>query len=325
MNRREFMTATAVGVLTMLSAAHAQTRPVIGFMNPRRSPEEAAAFLASFKQGLADGGLAEGRDVAIEYRWARGDYDRLPTLAAELAARRVNVIVAGGDAAAAAAQHATTAIPIVFVIGGDPVQQGLAESFNRPGRNATGVTLLAAEIEAKRLGILRELLPDAAVTGVLVNPGSPLARGQQDDLRAAANAAGQRLLIAKASTDADLDAAFAWFEREGVASLLVVADPYFHMSQSRIVTIAAAKRLPAMYDIREYPAGGGLMSYGVSLAGGYRQVGAYTAKILKGASPATLPVLQPTTFELVINLKAAKTLDLAIPPSLLARADEVIE
>jgi putative ABC transport system substrate-binding protein len=264
--------------------------------------------------------------VAIQFRWARGEYSRLPALAADLVSRQVAVIVAaGGDVSALAAKPATATIPIVFGIGGDPVGAGLVESFSRPGGNVTGVTLLTNQMEPKRLGLLRDLAPGVPLIGALINPNfSPAAR-QLQQLEEAARAISQRIVIAKASNDDALEAAFASLVREGAGSLLVTADPYFDTRRDRIVAFAARQRLPAIYQFREYAVAGGLLSYGVSISDAYHQYGAYAARILKGAKPADLPVHQPTKFELVINLKTVKTLGLKISDNLLTLADEVIE
>jgi putative ABC transport system substrate-binding protein len=261
----------------------------------------------------------------IEYRWARGDYDRLPELAAELVKRRITVLVGvGGDPSARAAKSATSAIPVVFGMGGDPVATGLVESINRPGGNATGFTLLTSELEPKRLGLLHEMLP-GVLYGVLVNPNFTAANRQLRDLEEAARKLNQRLHVAKASNDAELDTAFSSLTREKVGALLVAADPFFDTRRARIIAFAAAHRLPAMYQFREYAVDGGLISYGPSIADSYRQAGVYAARILKGEKPAELPVMQPTKFDFVINLKAAKAIGFDIPPTISARADEVIE
>jgi putative ABC transport system substrate-binding protein len=264
--------------------------------------------------------------VAIEFRWAGGDYDRLPALAADLVSRRVSVIAAvGGDPSPLAAKRATSTIPIVFGMGGDPVSAGLVESFNRPGGNVTGFTLLTNLMEPKRLGLLRELAPGVPLVGALVNPSfSPAAR-QLQQIEEAARTVGQRIVVSNAGTDAELDAAFAALVRQGIGALLVAADPFFDTRRERIVAFAAQQRLPAIYQFREYAVAGGLLSYGVSITEGYRQFGLYTASILKGAKPADLPVQQATKFEMVINLKTAKTLDVKISDNLLSLADEVIE
>jgi ABC-type uncharacterized transport system substrate-binding protein len=330
MRRREFISlmagAAAPALLPPLAArAQPAALPVLGWMSGR-SPEDSAHLLAAFRQGLRDAGFVEGRDVAIEYRWALGQYERLPALASDLASRGVAVLVGvGGDVSAVAAKQATSTIPIVFGMGGDPVKAGLVDSFNRPGGNATGFTLLTNEMEPKRVGLLHELVPGAALIGALLNPHFPPAARQLEDIEAAARAIGQRLLMVKASNDAELDAALAALVRERVGAVLIAADPYFDTRRDRIIASAAENRLPAMYQFREFAVAGGLISYGPKITDSYRQGGVYAGRILKGAKPADLPVLQPTKFELVINLKTANALGLAVPNSMQLLADEVIE
>jgi len=282
--------------------------------------------LEAFRRGLKEGGFTEGENVAIEFRWALGDYSRLPALAADLVGRQVAVIVAaGGEPSGLAAKAATATIPIVFGIGGDPLKAGLVDSFSRPGGNVTGVTLLTSLMEPKRLGLLRDLVPGVALIGVLINPDFPPAALQLQQIEEAARAIGQRIVITKASNDDALEAAFRSLVQEGAGALLVTAAPYFDTRRDRIIAFAARQRLPAIYQFREYAIAGGLLSYGVSIAEGYRQYGIYAARILKGANPAELPVHQPTKFELVINLKPATALGLKISDNLLTLADEVIE
>jgi putative ABC transport system substrate-binding protein len=326
MKRRAFITLTAGAAVAWPLAARAQqSMPVIGFMSAR-SPEDSVHLLEAFRRGLKEGGFVEGQNVAIEFRWARGEYNRLPEMAADLVSRRVNVLTAvGGDPSPRAAKRATSTIPIVFGIGGDPVRDGLVESFNRPGGNVTGVTLMTNLMESKRFGLLRDLVPDAQLVGALLNPSFAPSARQSQQIEEAARSIGQRLIVAKASTDEELDAAFTALVRERADALLVAADPYFDTRRDRIVGFAQRQRLPAIYHFREYVLAGGLLSYGISLTDAYRQFGVYTATILKGAKPADLPVLQPTKFELVINLKTAKTLGLKISDNLLTLADEVIE
>ena len=299
--------------------------PVIGFLSAR-SPEESAHLIAAFRQGLAEGGFVEGQNVAIEFRWARGQYGLLPALAADLVSRRVNVLTtAGGEPAAVAAKRATSTIPIVFGSGSDPVRAGLVESWNRPGGNATGITFMTTLMEPKRLGLLRDLVPGVPLVGVLLNPSFPPAERQLRDIEEAARSVDQRIVIAKAGTDAELDAAFASLIKASGGGLLVGADPYFDTRRERIVAFAQQQRLPAIYQFREFAVAGGLLSYGIDVVDAYRQYGVYTARILKGARPADLPVLQPTKFELVINLKTARALGVKISDNLLSLADEVIE
>jgi putative ABC transport system substrate-binding protein len=329
MKRREFITLLGGTAAAWPLVAHAQqpVMPVIGFMSSR-SPEDSVQLLEAFRRGLKEGGFSEGQNVAIEFRWAHGDYSKLPALAADLVNRRVNVFTAvGGVPSPLAAKRATSIIPIVFGTGGDPVSDGLVESFNRPGGNVTGVTLLTALMEPKRLGLLRELAPGVTLVGALVNPAfaSAARQQQQQQLEEASRASNLRLVVAEASTDDDLDAAFALLVREGVGALVLAADPFFDTRRDRIIAFAARQRLPAIYQFREYAVAGGLLSYGVSVTDAYRQFGAYTAAILKGAKPADLPVQQASKFELVINLKTAKALGLTISDNLLSLADEVIE
>ena len=324
MTRRQFI--FALGAVAWPFGALAQQLPVIGFMSAR-SPDESAHLVEAFRRGLKEeAGYVDGENVAIEFRWALGDYSRMPALAADLANRRVTVIAAvGGEVSGQAAKQATASIPIVFATGSDPVSLGLVASFNRPGGNATGVTTSTNLMEPKRLGLLRELAPGVALVGALVNPNFPPAAQQARDLEDAARAIGQRIVIARASTDEELEAAFAFLVREGIGSLLVTGDPYFDTRRDRIVDFAARHRLPAIYQFREFAVAGGVLSYGLSFADVYRQVGLHTAKILKGAKPAELPVQQVTKFELVINMKTAKALGIPISSNLLSLADEVIE
>jgi putative tryptophan/tyrosine transport system substrate-binding protein len=327
MKRREFITLLGGAVAAWPRAAHAQQpmMPVIGFMSPR-APEDSAHLLAAFRRGLAEGGFVEGQNVAIEFRWARGAYDRLPDMAADLVSRRVNVLTAvGGDPSPRAAQRATSTIPIVFGMAGDPVTEGLVKSFNRPGGNATGVITSTFLMEPKRLGLLRDLVPGVALVGVLLNPNFPPAAQQLRGIEEAARTIGQRIFVAEASSDDGLDAAFMALVRERADALLVASDPYFDTRRAGIVGFAERQRLPAIHQFREYVLAGGLLSYGISLTEAYRQYGGYTANILKGVKPADLPVQTVSKFELVINLKTAKTLGVKISDNLLSLADEVIE
>ena len=307
------------------ASAQQHAMQVIGFMSGR-SPEDSTHLLAAFRQGLSEVGFVEGQNVAIEFRWARGQYDRLPALAAELVERRVAVLAGvGGDVSATAAKRATSTIPIVFGTGSDPVAAGLVDSFNRPGGNATGYTLLTNEIEPKRLGLLHELVPDAALIGALLNPNFPPAARQLREIEDAAPKIGVRLFVTNASNDTELTAAFESFAHQRVRAVLVAADPYFDTRRDRIIALTAQNRLPAIYQFREYAVSGGLISYGPRITDGYRQAGIYAGRILHGAKPADLPVVQPTRFELVINLKTANALGLLVPNSMQLLADEVIE
>jgi putative ABC transport system substrate-binding protein len=324
MKRREFIVLLAGAAAWPRAARAQQAVPIIGFMSAR-SPEDSVHLLEAFRRGLKEGGFVEGQNVAIEFRWARGDYDRLPEMAADLVRHRVNVLTALGDPSARAAKRATSTIPIVFGMGGDPVKDGLVESFNRPGGNVTGMTLMTNLMEPKRFGLLRDLVPDAQLVGVLLNPSFAPSSRQLQQIEEAARSIGQRLVVAKASTDAELDAGFATLVSERADAVLVAADPYFDTRRDKIVGFAQRQRLPAIYQFREYALAGGLLSYGISLTDAYRQFGVYTALILNGGKPADLPVLQPTKFELVINLKTAKAVGVKISDNLLSLADEVIE
>jgi putative ABC transport system substrate-binding protein len=325
--RRRFITVMGAVVVARPLSTRAQqpATPVIGFLN-NLSPGAIAHPVAAFLEGLKESGYIEGHNLAIEYRWAENHNHRLPELAADLVRRQVTVIVAtGGGASALAAKAATTTIPTVFSSATDPVELGLVASLNRPGGNATGVHVMSNSLEAKRLGLLHELLPNAATLAVLVNPGTPGADSQLTEAETVAYAVARKIHILKANSEPELDNAFATLAKARAEALLVAADPFFNAHRQQIVALAARYAIPAIYEFREFAAAGGLMSYGISLADAYRQIGLYTGKILKGAKPADLPVMQPTKFELVVNLKAAHALGITVPPTLLARADEVIE
>jgi putative ABC transport system substrate-binding protein len=297
---------------------------VIGFLSAR-SPDDTGPVLQAFLKGLGEAGFFDGQNVTIEYRWARGDYSRLPAFAAEFVQRRVNVLATtGGEPSALAAKQATSTIPIVFVAG-DPVKAGLVESLNRPGGNATGSYIATSEMEQKRLSLLHELTPGVSLIGVLLNPNFADAARQLRELEEAARIIGRRLVVAKASNDEELNVAFALLLQQGIGALLVATDPYFDTRRDRIIAFAAQNRLPAVYQFREYAFAGGLVSYAPSITDAYRQAGNYTGRVLKGEKPADLPVLQPTKFDFVINLKTAKALGLTVPFGLLNAADEVID
>jgi putative ABC transport system substrate-binding protein len=299
--------------------------PIVGFLSVR-SAAETGALTAAFRQGLGESGFVEGRNLAIEYRWADGRYEQLAALAADLVARRVNVIATGGGPAAAiAAKAATASIPVVFTGGSNPVAAGLVASLNRPGGNVTGVLNIALELTPKRLEIVRELVPAARTIGVLRNPSYPEAAEQVREIEAAGRLLGIELHVATADAAQEFAPALAALMRHRPGALLVANDPFFAAQRKSLTALVAQHRLPAIYAQREYAEAGGLISYGTNFADIYRQAGAYVGRILKGEKPADLPVMQPTRFELVINLKAAKALGLDVPATLVARADEVIE
>jgi putative tryptophan/tyrosine transport system substrate-binding protein len=325
MKRREFISLLGGAAAWPLAARGQQSAmPVIGYLSAR-SPEDTTHLVAAFGRGLVENGYVEGQNVAIQYRWALGQVDRLPALAAELAGRSVAILVAtGGESAALAAKAATSTIPIVFSTG-DPVKAGLVASYNRPGGNATGINLLTQTLEPKRLGLLHELVPQAATIGFLLNPDFPSAEEQSKDMQEAARAIGLQIHVLRANTDREIEAAFETVAQHRIAALAVAASPFFDTRRDTLVALAARHAVPTMYHFREFAAAGGLMSYGIDPIDAYRQVGVYAGRILKGAKPADLPVLQPTKFEFVINLKAAKALSLEIPARLLSFVDEVIE
>ena len=326
--RREFITLLGGAAAARPLAARAQqaVMPVIGYLGVSSFEKSAGTSLHAFKRGLAESGYVEDRNVTIEYRWADDEYDRLPALAVELVQRGVEVLVAAGSPAALPAKAATTVIPIVFMIGSDPVELGLVAGLNRPGGNLTGVAYLNVEVAPKRLELLHELIPTAKSIALLVNPANPVvADAQAKELQAAISTLGLNLMLVKASNPLEMEDAFATLVRERVEALQIGVDPLFGNHVDQLVALAARHKVPTIYPWREFTAAGGLMNYGSSIPDAFRQVGIYTGQILKGAKPADLPVQRPTKLQFVLNLKAAKALGLTIPPTLLARADEVIE
>jgi len=325
--RRAFITLLGGAAAAWPLAARAQqtAMPVIGFLNSGQ-PAGRANFVAAFRRGLRELGFIEGQNIAIEYRWANDRYDRLPELAVELVRRQVDVVAAIGTAAPGlAAKAATSTIPIVFQTGSDPVSDGLVAAMNRPGGNVTGTAIFATGLEAKRLGILDEVVPKAAVIAALLNPNSAAAQTQLQDVEAAKRISGRQVRVLTAGTDHDIEVAFGTMSEERIGGLAVTSDLLFNSRLEQLVAFANRHSLPAIYSQRSYALAGGLMSYGTDLADAYRQTGVYVGRILKGENPAALPVLQSTKFEFVINLKTVAALDLAIPPGVLAIADEVIE
>lgn len=327
MRRREFLTWLGGIAVPACATAWAQQNavPVIGFLNSA-SPGPFANYVAAFRRGLQEQGYVEGGNLAIEFRWAEGQTDRLAALATDLVNRPVSAIAAtGGPASAFAAKAATSTIPIVFSMAGDPVQRGFVASLSRPGGNLTGYNFVAAELDGKRLGLLHDLVPNADPVAVLLNPKNPNITAQTQDVEAAARVLGKHVTIINATSASELDATLAKSQFGDALTLLVGADPFFNSQRKRIVELVGRLALPAIYEVREFVDAGGLMSYGTNIADAYRQIGVYVGRILKGEKPADLPVIQPTRFELVINMKIAKELGLTVPQSLLAGADEVIE
>lgn len=327
MKRRDFIAGLGLAAALPAIARAQQTVPTIGFLSTR-SPDEAAVHTNAFRSGLEEAGYVEGRSINIEYRWAKGDYSQLPAFAADLLGRPLAAIVTAGDPAALAAKAATPSIPFVFLVGGDPVREGLVQSMNRPG-TATGVNFFTGDLGGKRLELLGAMAPSAKIIGLLVNPrfGAETSerQRQQQGVVTAANELGRELVVQEAATDAGIDEAFAAFAKANAAGLIVQNDPFFDSRRSRILALSASQRLPGIFHIREFSSDGGLMSYGASLSDTYRQLGVYAGKVLHGTKPDDLPVLRPTKFELVINTKTAKTLGLTVPQSMQIAADELIE
>jgi putative ABC transport system substrate-binding protein len=326
MRRREFITLLGGAAAAWPLAARAQqaAMPVVGFLH-YASPDTFAHIAEAVRRGLKEAGYVEGQNVTIEYRWADGHYDRLPALAAELVQRQVTVITAGGNVAAQAAKAATAVIPIVFTSGADPVWSGLVESLSRPGANLTGASLVAAELAVKRLEVIRELLPHARAVAMIVNPNYPGAASEMAEVEAAGPVIGLQIHKVTAGDVSALEKAFATISQMRVDAVTVGTDGFFITRREQIAALAARYAVPGIYPFPDFPAAGGLASYGASLADAYRQAGVYAGRILKGAKPAELPITQPIKFELIINLKTAKALGLTIPPAVLSRADEVIE
>jgi len=326
MRRRDFIKVIAGSAIAAPLTARAQqpAMPVVGFLNTR-APGADPHLLAAFRRGLKETGYIEGQNVAIEYRWAYNQYDRLPALAADLVRRQVTVIAAIGSPSAPAAKATTTTIPIVFIIGFNPVEVGLVASLARPGGNLTGVTVLGVELGSKRLELLHELIPTANIVAALVNPNTPAVETQSTDLQTAAGTLGLKLHVLHASTERDLDAVFATLLQLRAGGLVVGNDPFFTTRSEQLAALALRHSMPAIFQYREFAAAGGLMSYGGNLTDNYRLTGVYTGRILKGEKPADLPVMQSTKVELIINLKTAKTLGITVPLPLSGRADELIE
>jgi putative tryptophan/tyrosine transport system substrate-binding protein len=324
--RRDFISLLGGAAAAWPLAVRAQQRavPVIGFLNSA-SPEGYVPYVAAFREGLKEAGCVDGQNATIEYRWAEGQYDRLPALAGDLVRRKVTVIAATSTPAARAAKASTATIPIVFTTGDDPIKLGLVASLNRPGGNATGVSSLISELGSKRLGLLRELVPGANVIATLMNPNLPDVERQWRDMELAAHALGLQLTVLRSGTEREIDAAFATMAQQGTGALIVGVDPFFLARRDYIIALAARHAIPTLYPVRDFAVSGGLMSYATDFADSYRQAGIYTCRIVRGENPADLPVQRSVKFEFVLSLKTAKTLRLSVPNSMQLLADEVIE
>jgi len=323
-HRREFIVGGAAAAWPVMARAQQPKMPVVGFLNGG-SPEGYAPMVEAVRQGLKEAGYVEGQNFAIEFGWAEGKYERLKALASDMIRRQVDVIAATSTPAALATKALTSTIPIVFTTGADPVELGLVASLNRPGGNVTGVSFLVNELTSKQFEMLHKLLPKASLFGFLVNPDVAFAKSQIKDAEGAARSLGHRLLVLTAKTEREIDAAFNTLVQRKADGLVTISEPFLNSRRDQVVELAARHSLPALYPVRDYVAAGGLVSYGSSIVGAYREVGVYTGRILKGEKPADLPVVRPTKLELVINLKTAKALGIEIHPQLLATADEVIE